>query len=216
VLTLAKKPRSSHRRPHVALIIETSLEPGRGMLRGIAQYVREHGPWSIYYEPRGLEAALPAWLRTWHGDGIIARLSSKRITAAVLQTGLPVVDTLGLFSHRRIPLVHSDNKAIGRLAAEHLLERGFRHFGYCGVRGAYWSRETGDAFLGAVSAAGREGRVYELPVHNRSRQSWETDQDRLARWIRRLPKPAAIMACSDPRAQRAAVERHGRPQATRL
>jgi LacI family transcriptional regulator len=198
----AKKRPRLRRRPHVALIIETSLQPGRGILRGIAQYVREHGPWSIYYEPRGLEAAPPAWLKAWRGDGIIARLSNARITAAVLKTGLPVVNTLGPEPHRRIPLVASDNKAIARLAAEHLLERGFRHFGYCGIRRALWSRETGDAFMEAVIAAGGDCRLYELPVHKHSQPSWEMDQDKLAAWIERLPKPAGIMACSDPRAQR--------------
>ena len=30
-------------RPHVALIIESSIEYGRGVLRGIARYLREHG-----------------------------------------------------------------------------------------------------------------------------------------------------------------------------
>ena len=38
--------------PHIALVIETSLASGRDILRGIARYVREYGPWSIYHEPR--------------------------------------------------------------------------------------------------------------------------------------------------------------------
>ncbi len=172
------------------------------MLRGIAQYVREHGPWSIYHEPRGLEDPAPAWLNKWRGDGIIARLSNKRIIAAVVQTGLPVVDILGVSPQLGVPLVHSDNDAIGRLAAEHLLERGFRYFGYSGIRGAAWSQDPCDAFVDVTAAAGRDCQVYELPLHNRSRRSWETDQDRLAKWIQRLPKPTAVMACSDPRALR--------------
>src|SRR5207247_3257286 len=39
---------------HVALLIETSRSYGRGLLRGIIRYQREHGPWSIYFEPRGV------------------------------------------------------------------------------------------------------------------------------------------------------------------
>jgi LacI family transcriptional regulator len=200
-MTAHKRP-SLRRIPHVALIVETSLQPGRGILHGIARYVREHGPWSIYYEPRGLDAPPPAWLKTWRGDGIIARLSSRRIIAAVHKTGLPVVDTLGPALDPRIPLVDSDNRAVGRLGAQHLLERGFRSFGYCGVRGAIWSRETCDAFTAAITAAGGVCRVFELPVSRCAQPSWEMDQDRLAHWIQRLPKPAGVMACSDPRAQR--------------
>jgi AraC-like DNA-binding protein len=97
------------------------------MLCGIAQYVREHGPWSIYYEPRALEEPVPEWLKKWRGDGIIARLPNRRIATAVAKTGLPVVDMLGVASQPGIPVVHPDDRAVGRLAAEHLLERGFRH-----------------------------------------------------------------------------------------
>lgn len=196
-----KKRLRSGRELHVALIIESSLAAGRGMLRGIGQYVREHEPWSIYYEPRALEEPPPVWLERWRGDGIIARLSNRRIAAAVAKTGLPAVDLLGVVPQRGIPVVHPDDWAIGRLAAAHLLERGFRHFGYCGVR-TDWSRRPCEAFVEAVSEAGCDYRVYELPLHNRSRRSWELDQERLAAWLRRLPKPSAIMACSDPRAQR--------------
>mgnify|MGYP000861570406 CR=1 FL=1 len=192
---------SSCRRPHVALLIETSLAAGRGMLRGIAQYVRQYGPWSIYYEPRGLEETPPAWLRSWHGHGIIARLSNQRIVAAVTKTGLPVVDTLGILPQPGIPVVHPDDRSIGQLAADHLLARGFRHFAYCGVRAA-WARRPAEAFVQAVAQAGHTCRVYDLPLRTHSRRSWEADQERLAAWITRLPKPVAIMACSDPRAQR--------------
>src|SRR5436309_2489823 len=50
-------------RPHVALFIESSLEYGRGLLRGIARYLRERGPWSIFLEQRELGAALPGRAR---------------------------------------------------------------------------------------------------------------------------------------------------------
>ena len=190
-----------HRRPQVALLIETSLEPGRGILRGISQFVREHEPWSILHEPRGLESSPPAWLARWRGDGIIARLSHERIAAAVLNTGIPAVDTLGMVRKPELPLVHSDDAAIGRLGAEHLLERGFRHFGCCGVR-TVWSEETCQAFLATVRAAGGDGSFHELPPYNRSRPSWDIGQKRLAEWVRRLPQPAGVLACSDPRAQR--------------
>jgi LacI family transcriptional regulator len=198
---VARKQRSADPWPHVALIVETSLEPGRGMLRGIGEYLRAHGPWSVYYEPRGLDDRPPAWLRTWRGHGIIARLSSPSITHAVLETGVPVVDTLGMLAPSGVSRVVADDQAIGRLGAEHLLERGFRHFAFCGTR-TDWSRRTGAAFAAVVNACGRECQAYELPLHNRAQQSWEADQEQLTRWLQRLPKPVAIMACSDPRAQR--------------
>ncbi len=188
--------------PRVALIVETSLASGRGILRGIARYLREHEPWSIYHEPRSREDPAPTWLKNWPGDGIIARLHNRQMVAAVAATGLPAVDVLGLVSDSKPPLVGSDNRVIARLAAEHLLERGFKHFGHCGIRGFNFSERQRDAFMEIVQMAGGQCGVHELAARGRARSSWETQQQRLAKWVRHLPKPAGVMACDDTRGQR--------------
>ena len=64
-------------RPHIALLVETSLASGRDILRGIARYVREHACWSLYHEPHGLTDSVPSWLEHWEGDGIIARIQTR-------------------------------------------------------------------------------------------------------------------------------------------
>jgi hypothetical protein len=46
---MPRRTRAAGRRLRVALIIETSLASGRDILRGIARYACEHGPWSIYH-----------------------------------------------------------------------------------------------------------------------------------------------------------------------
>lgn len=183
--------------PRIALVVETSLASGRDILRGIARYARVHGPWSIYHAPRGLEESAPSWLRDWDGDGIIARLQNERIAEAVVSSGIPAVDVLGVVRHPKLPLSHVDNAAIARLAAEHFLERGFRYFGFCGLDRINWSLERRDAFAGAVAAAGGACLVYTL----RGRRSWEAEQNDLAEWVRSLPTPCAVMACNDPRGQ---------------
>jgi LacI family transcriptional regulator len=185
--------------PHVALLIETSLASGRDILRGIARYVREHGPWSIYHEPRSLEESVPRWLRNWDGDGIIARLQNTRIASAVVSSGIPAVDVLGVVRRPELPLAHVDNGAVARLAAEHFLERGFRHFAFCGLDGINWSDERRDAFGQAIAEAGGECLIYTLSDR---RGTWEDEQDHLATWVRSLPRPCAVMACNDPRGQK--------------
>ena len=185
--------------PHIALVIETSLASGRDILRGIARYVREYGPWSIYLEPRGLEESVPGWLRNWDGDGIIARFQNARIARAIVSTGIPTVDVLGVVRRPELPLAHVDNAAIARLAAEHLLERGFRRFAFCGLDGTNWSDERRDAFGQAVALAGGECIVYRP---RGARGTWEDEQDRIAEWVRSLPRPCGVMACNDPRGQK--------------
>jgi len=59
--------------PHVALIVETSMAYGREILHGVAPYIREGGPWTVYLEHRSLQAPAPPWLSNWDGDGIICK-----------------------------------------------------------------------------------------------------------------------------------------------
>ncbi|MDZ7617943.1 MAG: xylose operon transcription regulator XylR, partial [Patescibacteria group bacterium] len=79
-------------RPNVVLLIETSNEYSRGILRGIMAYIREHDPWSIYLPEQDRGKAPPGWLRRWHGDGIIARIETPQIARAVAGARLPAVD----------------------------------------------------------------------------------------------------------------------------
>jgi len=62
----------------VALLLETSRAYGRGLLRGVAQYNREHARWSVCFQPHGLDDPPPPWLRNWKGDGILARIGDRR------------------------------------------------------------------------------------------------------------------------------------------
>ncbi len=193
--------RTQTRRPRVALIVETSLASGRDILRGIARYLRAHGPWSIYHEPRALEESVPPWLLEWQGDGIIARIQNQPIAEAVVAAGLPVVDVLGLVPGLSVPLVHVDDRAIAQLGAEHLLERGFRHFGFCAVEGANWSSTRQAEFTAIVCRAGYDCSVCRLPPDTRGLTNWEAQQELLTDWVRSLAKPVGVMVCNDPRGQ---------------
>lgn len=184
-------------RPHVALLVETSLAPGRDILKGIARYVREHRGWALYHEPQGLAEPVPRWIRRWRGDGIIARVQDPRMARELQRSGIPVVDVLGVVSTASFPLVHVDNRAIARLAADHLLERGLRHFGFFGIRGENWSEERFMSFRSALEPVAPEVALFELP--RGMKRSWERIENEVARWMRSLPKPVGILVCSDQR-----------------
>src|SRR5438105_4918251 len=120
-------------KPHrVALLIETSNDYARGLLYGIRAYLREHGSWSLYLGEHGRGDRPPTWLAKWKGDGIIARIENRAIAQAVVASGLPVVDLSAARIVPEIPYVETRDISIAKLAAEHLVERGFANFGYCG------------------------------------------------------------------------------------
>ncbi len=183
----------------MALLVETSLASGREILRGIARYIREHEAWALYHEPHSLEESGPRWLRRWKGDGIIARIQTRLMAKELAASRIPVVDVLGVVPNLPFPLVHVDNGAIARLAAEHLLERGFDRFGYFGIEGENWSEQRYASLCAAVAGVQREVPVYRLPRDARGRHSWERAEDKLARWVAALPKPTGILVCSDQR-----------------
>lgn len=183
--------------PHVALIVETSLGYGRGVLRGIANYVLAHQPWSIYVDQRGLSDPPPGWLDNWDGHGVIMRANTKRVAQAVASLKVPAVDTQHQIQGLNVPTVIPDHFAVAQAAAEHLLERHFRHFAFVGVERALWSKARRDAFVGVIQRAGYPCYVYSPISRSRVLEGWEGGQYDLADWLEELPKPVGIMAAHD-------------------
>ncbi len=149
----------------VALIIETSSSYGRALLAGIVRFRRSHHEWSVFLEQRDLTTKPPAWLTEWKGHGIISRATTPQLARAVAATGVPLVDLTDRGQDLGFPHVWSDDAAIGKLAADHLLERGFQRFGFCGFKGEAWSRRRENAFVAAVSAADVACDVYISSWH---------------------------------------------------
>ncbi len=189
------------RRPHVALIVETSVTYGRQILRGISSYLRSHGQWSVFLEQRELGAAPPKWLWNWRGNGIICRPTTPRLAKRFLAMGLPVVDLNDLHPDLGLPRIHSDDRAIGKAGADHLLERGFRNFAFCGFRGERWAALRREGYSDALNTSGFRCAVYESHWRGRRAPTWDEDQHRIALWLKSLPRPLGIMTCNDLRGQ---------------
>lgn len=180
---------------HVALLIEATNAYARGLLHGVAQYDHEHGHWTVYFEPHSPDEPPPKWLKNWKGDGVLARIGSRRTAKAVLALGVPVVELRRVITIADIPSIGPDNTAVTRLAAEHLRERGFRHFGFCGPpRGLDPPMDDrAKAFVGQLKEAGLACSVF---AYDRT-ATLNQEERRIAQWIRSLPKPAGVMTCND-------------------
>ena len=195
------------RRPRVALLVESSRAYGRGILLGVAKYVREHNPWSIFFQDLNLCDDTPEWLKTWQGEGIITRLENPDIVNVIQRLKVPAVYLRHLRPSVEMPCVVTDNAAASRLAFEHLKERGFRHFAFCGFNGADYSDERREGFVDLVQAAGLPCHVYTEPhvTVEEDTAKYEglglKDGGRVAKWMQKLPKPIGVMACNDMRGQ---------------
>lgn len=189
--------------PRVALLVESSRSYGREMLMGIAKYLRIHGHWSVEFEEAEPWMKVPEWFNRWQWDGVIARVQTPAIAKAVSALGVPVVDLSGCLPDSPFPSIRSDETIVGRMAANHLLERGFQNFAFCGHNGFDWSDRRRDAFSERVAAAGFPCAVFDAKPRRASTKDHDEhgkrfEQD-LMRWLETLPDQTGLMACNDSR-----------------
>lgn len=212
---VAASPRSEGGRPErrrVVLLVDTSRSYGREIVRGVGRYQRECGDWAITYKPHGLSEPTPPWLREARPDGVLARVGHVGLARAIQKLGVPAVDLRGVVAETGLPSIGVDHRRVAQLAAEHLLERGFTQFGFCGLpRGVHpHMDELCDEFVAQVTQAGCYCQVFLARRGPRRGEAWERQQNRLtqwrdqqrriSQWLAALPKPVAVMACYDDRA----------------
>src|SRR5262245_3059062 len=135
---MARRKGTLRKRRRVALVIETSNSYARGLLDGIADYVRDHEPWSIYLPEQRRGDKPPDWLRGWDGDGIIARVENAETATRVRSARLPTVDVSAARLLPTVPWVETDDREIASMAFNHLAERGFNSFGFLGEPAFNW------------------------------------------------------------------------------
>jgi LacI family transcriptional regulator len=201
------RPLKKTKRRRVALLIESSRGYGRELLLGVAKFVREHHHWSVQHEEWRWTDAPPMWLKDWNGDGVIARVEVPELAAMIRSLKAPAVDVRGSVSGYDLPLIDTQDKMVAELAAEHLMDRGFRHFAFCGFVGANYSDKRSKWFEERLARDGFKCHAYSPPKVARDAQTIEHEkrgllfQEHVGRWLAALPKPVGVMACNDIRGQ---------------
>jgi LacI family transcriptional regulator len=205
-MLMARKLLATHLR-RVALLLETSTEYGRGLLRGVSHYSRLHGPWSLYLAPGHLDPPLLR-MKLTGCDGIIARIHTPEIARLIRATRLPLVvsslDESEIRERGRINFieVRTDARCIAKMAALYLLGLGLRQFAFCGFVNCAWSlrREL------ALEKSLRDKKFRTETYHIRQAswmqnlnwiETWKREQPGLSKWLTSLPKPVGLMACND-------------------
>ena len=185
----------------VALLVETSSRYGRGVLTGVANYIASRPHWTLFLDQKDLHHEAPHWLKQYPMDGIISRVTNEYLCELAASAGIPLVELTDRGTDRNLHMLRSDDLEIGKLAADHFLERGLRHFAFCGFRGESWSLRRNDGFAKTLSLAGFEAATFETAWDFNEAHSWHTNIEQVAAWVRTLPKPVGIMACNDMRGQ---------------
>lgn len=181
----------------IALMLGQDVAFCRGVIRGVRAYAIGRPDWVFHNGPPEPETI--RLCRRWKPDGIIAHLATRPIARQVLRIGKPVVDVACVLRDARVPVVDVDHAAVGKQAAEHFLERGFRHFGFYGSRRARYCRLREASFRARVAEAGcTVSSCYAEFLSGLPRpSSWGSMDQRVRQWLEDLPKPVAIFASND-------------------
>ncbi len=187
----------------VALLVESSRGYGGMLLRGVGRYLRIHPRWTMLDPVRSLAGDIPAWLTRKNCDGVIARIENRRFLNQLVSLKLPVVNLSCRYAVPGIPRLLSDESVIARMAAEHFLSRGLRHFAFCGFASVSWSAPRRDQFVAYLGRRGYVPAVHETGPASGDLITSEIETTSMLRhrdvdvWVRSLPKPCGVMACND-------------------
>ena len=179
----------------VAAILNLEHSHGQAILRGIARAAGEQpGVLLLRFSHTHLKDR--AWLRSLDADGLIVKATTSEDAAALTDLGCPVIDIAAESGSHGLARVTTDNMAVGAMAAGYFLRRGFRQYGYAGIRGhgASILREAG--FAEAVAMAGLPCGHFVDGFDQVQRRKRHALARRLRNWLAALPVPSGIF-CSD-------------------
>lgn len=197
--------RKDRHRRQVALLIESSRKYGRELLRGIAFFAHTNSDWSLLHQEMTIDDPLPGWLNKEEVHGAIARVDYHNV-GTIRELGIPCVDVLCRYQFEGIPQVETDDRLVSELAFEHLWERGFRRFAFCGYQHAHYSEARLGFFRKLVADMNCPLSIYETPGDRESplsivEESGMVDVNSTFEWLSQLTPPTGLFVCNDIRGQ---------------
>ena len=168
----------------------------QGVLLGVAAYCREHGDVEVQFSHG--ERALRG--QSEHVDGILTSIDDDAAVEAAAASPIPIVNVSSVYSEAPCPTVCTDDEAIGRMAAEHLLRQGYRQFAYHLEGRVAFSRQRLAGFRMRLGEVGHLCHVFDSAALGDRGTSPADIRAATRDWVRRLPKPVGLFTHSDVRA----------------
>lgn len=164
---------------------------------GIRRYSREHGNWQLITNPEKHILEI-GQLANWKGDGVIGFINTHEEAELISKMKIPAVNLSGALEDSPIPRVRVNYHKMGNMGAEHLISRGFENFAYYGIQDVWYAQEIGRGFKETIEDFGKNFSQYD--AQSTLTGNWSGGDENLAKWLRELPKPVAVLAAHDPRA----------------
>lgn len=183
-------PKRDRKRVAVMLDIMWPYRRHTGVFTGTQTYARECGTWDCV-----IDEFVCTTLQEDKGayDGIIAR-ATPALARAAKKLRIPLVNVwVNSPVMSSLPGVFGDYAATGRMAAEHLMQRGFRHFACLTGTGDQAHRSESKGFHEAIRKRG--GTCSCLEVHRHYYQNvndWKQFKREVKNWIAGWERPIGV------------------------
>ena len=155
----------------IILLIDFTEDYGKSLLRGITRYSKESGQ---FYNNSDIQKLIDTKISIIAEDFKERFDEFSNISGAYFETG--------------------------QMGAKYFINKGYSNFAFYGFNNIVWSRERADGFEDSVVKHGKKVHFFN-PKKMASRELWHYKPSALNNWLLSLPKPIAIMACDDERAQ---------------
>ncbi len=193
--------RALHGIPKVAVSLSSTYMTFRQILGGILKFIKLNAPWDVaFVTGRADEPPLETIINE-DTQGLITDELTPEVRALVEKYNIATV-TVHLDDHSptTIGVVECDSASVGKIAADHFIKSGFKHFACVeDLARMYWSLPRCMAFKETIEAAGFQCSFYRSLKATTTRP--KDDRSRLARWLEALHKPCAVFASNDVRAR---------------
>jgi LacI family transcriptional regulator len=183
----------------IALALPLGVPHLEEVVHGIRLYAQREADWDFVTSPETHSIPVST-LAGWDGDGVIGMVHTAEDLRVVRRLACPIINLSGALADSGVPRVRVDYHRAGRMAAEHLLSRGFDRFAYYGLREVFYARACLEGFRDEIQAHGGQCAVYEDDSTIGVARPWQHDHESLAAWLKALSLPVAVMASHDPRA----------------
>lgn len=202
-------PRSDHQTVGVRFPIWCAF--GHPIMEGFVEYLKEHATWKLVTENCFFgEMESLSITRVWKGDGLITFRATEDELRAWKKRGMAVVLTSSEGPNFGYPRVITDNEAIGRMAADHLMDLAVPHFAFLG-RGNVFHKDPrhapGPRVYSQERLSGFRDRLAEfhhtpLVHHLRGRplwdsKTWRSVQKEVIAFLKSLPRPCGLFVVDD-------------------
>ena len=175
-----------------ALEMEWGLKHHSEIYAGCQKFANE-AKWATSIIPNS-----PKVLETGSYDGIIARVGTSFHKMAQYKK-IPLVNVWQNSPVKDVASVFSNHYETGAIAAEHLLGRGLRRFGFLGYNRDKADIQQLDGYTETLKSEGYQSTIFKFnrSVIEGNAEGWEEFILQLRKWIKGLQPPVGIHATSD-------------------